>query len=68
MPSARATAGSLHSVAFGEPSPAYPYRGFDFILKFFMAMIFNKFFIWIIWAIPSARATTGSLHSVIASQ
>jgi len=25
-----------------------------------MAMIFNKFFIWIIWAIPSAWATTGS--------
>ena len=23
-------------------------------------MIFNKFFIWIIWAMPSARATTGS--------
>jgi len=28
MPSARATTGSLCSVAFGEPSPAYPYRIF----------------------------------------
>ena len=27
-------------------------------------MIFNKFFIWIIWAMPSAWATAGSLHSV----
>gem|GEM_PF-899111 len=36
MPSARATAGSLHSVAYGEPSPAYPYRGFDFILNYFL--------------------------------
>ena len=27
MPSARATPGSLHSVAFGEPSPSYLYRG-----------------------------------------
>jgi len=30
MPSARATAGSLCSVAFGEPSPVYPYRIFLF--------------------------------------
>ena len=36
MPSARATAGSLHSVAYGEPSPAYPYRGFEFILNYFL--------------------------------
>ena len=28
MPSSRATTGSLCSVAFGEPSPAYPYRIF----------------------------------------
>ena len=33
MPSARAAPGSLHSVAFGEPSPSYPYRVFYNILR-----------------------------------
>jgi len=50
MPSARAAPGSLHSVAFGEPSPAHPYRN---LFELFLVRCFViSFFIWIIWARP----------------
>ena len=61
MPSARAAPGSLHSVAFGEPSPSYPYRNFVFWLKYVLGANVFVFCRIIFRAMPSARATAGSL-------
>ena len=68
MPSARANRARLRSVAFGEPSPTYPYRIFlykiSFIELFYWVMFLVFFRIILFRAMPSARATPGSLRSV----